>query len=76
MDFKYGLISVDDHVLEHPRVWADRLSKEKWGDRIPLGLVFEAQGTRIPARAEYIGDTTRCSALMSGDTVIHTVVRQ
>jgi uncharacterized protein len=35
VDLTYGLISVDDHVLEHPRVWADRLSKEKWGERIP-----------------------------------------
>src|SRR5215471_11928061 len=35
MDLRYGLISVDDHVLEHPRVWEERLSKAKWGDRIP-----------------------------------------
>ncbi|HEY1294837.1 MAG TPA: amidohydrolase family protein [Chloroflexota bacterium] len=35
MDITYGLISVDDHVLEHPRVWEDRLSKSTWGDRIP-----------------------------------------
>jgi predicted TIM-barrel fold metal-dependent hydrolase len=28
-------ISVDDHVQEHPRVWTDRLSAKKWGDRIP-----------------------------------------
>jgi predicted TIM-barrel fold metal-dependent hydrolase len=35
VDLKYGLISVDDHVLEHPRVWEERLSKVKWGDRIP-----------------------------------------
>lgn len=30
-----GLISVDDHVQEHPRVWTDRLSRARWGDRIP-----------------------------------------
>jgi len=35
MDLRYGLISVDDHVLEHPRVWEERLSRAKWGDRIP-----------------------------------------
>jgi len=29
------LISVDDHVQEHPAVWTDRLSKTVWGDRIP-----------------------------------------
>jgi len=28
-------ISVDDHVLEHPKVWTDRLSKSLWGDQIP-----------------------------------------
>src|SRR5581483_8654160 len=30
-----GFISVDDHVQEHPEVWTKRLSKDKWGDRIP-----------------------------------------
>ena len=28
-------ISVDDHVQEHPEVWTKRLSRAKWGDRIP-----------------------------------------
>lgn len=37
------------------------------------GLVFKAGGQRIPALAEYVGDTTRCSTLRSGDVVIHTV---
>jgi len=35
MNLKYGLISVDDHVQETPDVWTSRLSKSKWGDRIP-----------------------------------------
>ncbi len=35
MKTKYGFISVDDHVLEHPEVWTQRLSKTKWGGRIP-----------------------------------------
>src|SRR5215467_14372677 len=26
---------VDDHVQEHPEVWTKRLSRPKWGDRIP-----------------------------------------
>jgi len=30
-----GIISTDDHVVEHPHVWTQRLSKERWGDRIP-----------------------------------------
>jgi hypothetical protein len=29
------LISADDHVIEHPHVWIDRLSRQRWGDRIP-----------------------------------------
>lgn len=28
-------ISADDHVQEHPGVWTDRLSRAKWGDRVP-----------------------------------------
>src|SRR5207302_7987420 len=35
MKLKYGLVSVDDHVQETPDVWTSRLSKRKWGDRIP-----------------------------------------
>jgi predicted TIM-barrel fold metal-dependent hydrolase len=29
------VISVDDHVQEPPELWTRRLSKAKWGDRIP-----------------------------------------
>jgi predicted TIM-barrel fold metal-dependent hydrolase len=35
MELKYGFISTDDHVQEHPEVWTRRMSKTKWGDRIP-----------------------------------------
>ena len=35
MELKYGLISADDHVQEHPEVWTARMSKQKWGDRMP-----------------------------------------
>ena len=35
MELKYGFISADDHVQEHPEVWTKRMSKAKWGDRIP-----------------------------------------
>ncbi len=37
------------------------------------GVVFVSNGHRIPALAEYVRDTTRCSALVSGDTTIFTV---
>jgi predicted TIM-barrel fold metal-dependent hydrolase len=35
MKLKYGLISVDDHVQEPSDLWTKRLSKGRWGDRIP-----------------------------------------
>ena len=35
MELKYGLISADDHVYEHPEVWTARMSKQKWGDLVP-----------------------------------------
>src|SRR5215475_11024388 len=35
MELKYGLISADDHVQEHPKVWTSRMSRQKWGDQIP-----------------------------------------
>jgi predicted TIM-barrel fold metal-dependent hydrolase len=34
-ELKYGLISVDEHVQEHPEVWTQRLSRARWGDRVP-----------------------------------------
>ena len=44
MDQKNGFISVDDHALEHPEVWTKRLSKARWGNRIPH-LEQKADGT-------------------------------
>jgi len=35
MELKYGLISVDDHVQEPPNLWTQRLSKTRWGERVP-----------------------------------------
>jgi predicted TIM-barrel fold metal-dependent hydrolase len=35
MELKYGFVSVDDHVSEPPDLWTSRLSKDKWGERIP-----------------------------------------
>ncbi len=44
MELRYGFVSVDDHVQEHPEVWTQRLSKSKWGDRIPH-IERQADGT-------------------------------
>ncbi|HEX5607913.1 MAG TPA: amidohydrolase family protein [Candidatus Binatia bacterium] len=35
MELKHGVVSADDHVQEHPEVWTSRMSRAKWGDRIP-----------------------------------------
>jgi predicted TIM-barrel fold metal-dependent hydrolase len=35
MNPTFGFISADDHIVEHPEVWTSRLSKAKWGERIP-----------------------------------------
>jgi predicted TIM-barrel fold metal-dependent hydrolase len=35
LQLKYGLISADDHVQEPPDLWTSRLSRERWGDRVP-----------------------------------------
>jgi uncharacterized protein len=32
---EYRFASVDDHVVEHPSVWTDRMSAARWGDRVP-----------------------------------------
>src|SRR3569832_2271067 len=44
MNLKYGFISADEHVQEHPEVWTRRMSKAEWGDRIPH-IEREADGT-------------------------------
>lgn len=44
MERKFGFISVDDHVQEHPEVWTQRMSEAKWGDRIPH-VERQADGT-------------------------------
>ena len=45
MERRFGFISSDEHVLEHPQVWTQRLSKAKWGDRIPR-LAEQADGSQ------------------------------
>ena len=32
---EYNRIDVDSHLQEKPNLWTSRMSKEKWGDRIP-----------------------------------------
>jgi uncharacterized protein len=39
-------ISTNEHVIESPEVWTSRLSKERWGDRIPH-LQTQADGSQV-----------------------------
>jgi UDP-3-O-[3-hydroxymyristoyl] N-acetylglucosamine deacetylase len=54
------------HTGRHARVTVCPAPEE-------TGLVFVSGGKRIPAQAEYVGDTNRCSALILGDAVVYTV---
>jgi uncharacterized protein len=39
-------ISTNEHVIESPDVWTSRLSKQRWGDRIPH-IVPKADGSEV-----------------------------
>jgi uncharacterized protein len=39
-------ISTNEHVIESPDVWTGRLSKQRWGDRIPH-IVPKADGSEV-----------------------------
>jgi uncharacterized protein len=64
---KYGLISVDDHVLETPDLWTSRLSQSRWGDRIPH-LQRTADGADqwvVDGQVVLDGKVARVGALMA-----------
>lgn len=67
MLLKYGLVSVDDHIQEPPDLWVKRLSKSRWGERIPH-LAQCADGTeRWVVDGEVIldGQAALAAALMA-----------
>ena len=35
MALRFNVVSADDHVQEPPDLWTSRVSRERWGDRIP-----------------------------------------
>lgn len=60
------VISAVDRVVEHPEVWAQRLSKSKWGERIPH-IERRADGTDtwvIDGRIIPLPDIEQVGALM------------
>ena len=66
MQRKYGLISVDDHVQEPPDLWTSRLSKERFGERMPHLERSGNGGERWVADGRVLldGDVARARALM------------
>jgi uncharacterized protein len=67
MQLKHGLISVDDHVQEPPDLWTQRLSRNRWRDRIPH-LERAGDGTEhwvVDGRLLLDGRTGRAGALMA-----------
>jgi len=59
-------ISVDDHVLEPPDLWTSRLSKDRWGDRIPH-LAKNGSGTEqwvVDGKVALGGKVAKVGALM------------
>jgi predicted TIM-barrel fold metal-dependent hydrolase len=66
MASEIGFISADDHVQEHPEVWTRRLSKTRWGDRIPQLRRLEngTQGWVVDGRQLPLRGVARAGALM------------
>ena len=67
MQINHGLISVDDHVQEPPSLWTDRLSKNRWGERIPH-LERTAEGCErwfVDGKVLIDGHSGRAGALMA-----------
>ena len=63
---RYALISADDHVQEPPDLWTARLSKTRFGDRIPR-LERTAEGTErwvVDGQVLLDGHPARAGALM------------
>ena len=63
-------ISVDEHVQEHPDVWAKRLSAAKWGERIPR-VAKDPDGNErwlIDGRPIAMDGVADCGAVMAPRT--------
>ncbi|MGZ8443810.1 MAG: amidohydrolase family protein [Candidatus Binatia bacterium] len=63
-------ISVDEHVQEHPEVWTKRLSRAKWGERMPH-LAKNSNGKErwlIDLREIALAGVADCGAVMSQRT--------
>jgi predicted TIM-barrel fold metal-dependent hydrolase len=65
MGFEYKRIDVDTHCQEKPNTWTSRMSKSKWGDRIPQ--IREVDGKEMwlaDGRPMSRGGLASCHGLM------------
>ena len=65
-----SFISVDEHVQEHPEVWTKRLSRAKWGERIPH-VERNSKGVErwiVDGRDIDLGGVADCGAAMAERT--------
>jgi uncharacterized protein len=62
----HHFIAVDEHVQETPELWTKRLSRARWGDRIPhLASGAEREYWVIDGRAADLDGVADCGAAMS-----------
>jgi uncharacterized protein len=66
------IISTVDHVVEHPEVWTRRLSKSRWGDRIPRIENSSPDGDNwvVDGRSLPLSSIAQVGALMPDRTVV------
>ena len=69
MNTKLKFISVDEHVQETPDLWTKRLSKAKWGDRIPhIGANSNGERWLIDGNEIDLPGVADCGAAMAQRT--------
>lgn len=68
MQLRFGLISADSHAAFEPSTYTDRMSRQKWGDRIPRVVEVNENGTVVDRWSIYgkvsDGDVCNCPAVM------------
>jgi predicted TIM-barrel fold metal-dependent hydrolase len=72
MQIRYGLISCDSHAQLDRDAWTRRMSKSKWGDRIPQVIELREEGHSYPVERWTVNGKPRgdsvcnCPAAMEG----------